>query len=363
MAITNIMYNIKSSSSFFSALLIGIIYSRFLLINVLHEESFLMDLVLYITLLSALVTKAQYKVNELLLLCIIVGVSLINPVARNIFLILSIVFLLSKFKIKEIAIMNLIFIGITLFIMIILHSLDIIQTNIMHMNLLNDNRIRYDFGMGNPNKCATFVFGALANLYYLFEKKNPILIFIILIVAYIYIGEYTGSRTFQIACIVLMTFPLFRFNNLGDFILGHNYIIWGGLLGVIVCLLCVVYATFDYKLLDIIFTGRISLAKDLVANSSPINYLMGNSYVKTSIIDNSYFHLIFEAGIFIFILFIISLVKTIQNIKLNTLYLIPLLAAYVVYGLMESIMTDILSPGNMILWCILWNGYYNWIKN
>lgn len=348
----------KSVHKFIAILIVAVIYIRYFIIVISDGTNLFLDLILYALLLAALIRRKYRK--EFIIAIIMAGISLINSSSRNFFLIFTVMYLLYVFSIRQIAIINITFQISLLLIVSYMLAAGSLKSQMFPMTLM-DTRERWDYGFGNPNTFALFVFSVLSNLYILLYKKFPICLSVILIITATIIGKYTGSRTFFL-CVVLLLFLywLVRYKQIRKTIIRHKF--WLYLLPLIIT----TGLFFGIKYIDripeinLLLSGRLTLYHELINNTSIKGYILGNPAVQEELIDNGYIHLILEGGVVSFFVFIALYEFFIFRLNRQSIYYLPLLISFLAYGMTESIFTFILNFGMMVFWSILYASYIDY---
>lgn len=333
--------------------LLYFIHLKFFTQIVLDTPSIIMDIALYLLLLLGVnyrrVKLCFFVLIPIVLLCVL------NPAATNIFVILISTYIVAQLPFRTILFHNLCAQIIVFLLCTICLYLGITETTVMDATLL-DTRVRYDYGMGNPNTFALFVYSFFINLYLYKGNDSKIYLFLIALISW-KVYSYTGSRTFLISVVLLLLcccirrlcehWPrLFKFGLLVAPILTYCFIF---------------YFTLNYTLypeMDLIFSGRLDLYDSLLSSVSLSNYLFGTELINEITIDSSYLHILFEGGILsllIFFLLYSNLIIKIDSKDLATIF--PVLMSVLMFGLTESVLTFVLLYGNMIIWVLMYNVY------
>ena len=333
--------------------LIMFLHLKFFVQNILVTEYFVLDFALiFIVLLCLDYRRVHYS---FFILVPITAVSLINPAARGMLIIFLITYIVSKLPLRTILWYNLV--AQTLVFCFTSISLLLgLTESVMLDQTVWDTRIRYDFGMGNPNIFALFIYSFLINLYlYAGLRSRPVMLAILVIT--LMVSKYTGSRTFMIAMAVLFAVHLFR--NMWE---NHPKISRTCLFVMpIIMLSAVVYISLnytDFPVINLLFTGRFRLYNMLMTTVSPTQTLVGVPDINTIIIDNSFIHMLYEGGIIpVGVFFYLYYTALFHSSGKDFTIMMPLLVSVFMVGLTENILTFALLFGNMIVWIILYKIY------
>lgn len=331
-------------------LLIVLFYIKFLFQILLKYDPFLLDICLYILLLLSL---NIFKINWHLLAIVFFAIlSQYNSATRNFFLILFSVYILKNWSLRHFAVVNLVcgivFLGIVSFLL----AFGLLKVKMFDLYLLDD-RERWDFGFGNPNTFALFMYSILLNAYILYINKWKTWFPLLLAIISIGIFSYTGSRTFLISIMILIGLHYYLLIRKKIRFIKIICIVWPFLfMGV---LLFFSFNAEEFKLLNLAMSGRLKLYNEFMSNLSYFDFLIGNSKVNEldSVIDSFYLQVLFQGGAMgVGYMFYLNY-AAIKNIKYDSRFLLPVLLSIWAYGIGESIGVFVLIYGNMIFWLIL----------
>lgn len=224
-------------------------------------------------------------------------------------------------------------------------------------------RFRHDFGFGHPNVAAMYYWGLFLSLLLycdLSRYRNLIWILIaVLVLGCFYIYSETVSRGFLTAVIVfIITFGYYtlrsRFRK--EYKIRYSlYILYA--LPILLTVLTI-YLSLNadkFLLLDILLSNRLSLYKELLLSITTIQYLIGTSAFDYIVVDSSYLHLMFEAGILLFVYFLWLYYWAIKHIvQQQNFIIIAILVSFLAYGLVESLFLLPMIIGNNLLWILMY---------
>lgn len=340
--------------------LIVLYYMKFLFQIILKYDGVFLDIILYILLIAMLVGKNN---RDLIVVWIFAAISIITPTARNIFLILLTTYLLGRIPLKNIVRMNIIM-GLLVFSIMyaLLKSGFVVSSQFLEN--IHDDRDRWDWGYGNPNRFALFTYSIIINVYILIKSKTSILFWGATLAVALFVFHVTKARSFVLSLSLLFMMSVFC-SIFKSFSVKHRNLFM--IIPFILFVIVVVFSILvdDFPILDLLFNHRLSQYNILVTNSSPFQYLIGNQLINDDevTIDSSYIHLIFEAGILAVFIFLYLYFKTIKNLTEEDLYFIPLSCSLLAYGISESLLVFILNFGCMIYWSMLYYGYRKSLNN
>lgn len=346
-------YQLLITNKYSVLFLLYFIHLKFFTQIVLDASSILMDIALYILLLLG-VNYRRVKLSFFVLIPIVL-LCVLNPAASNIFVILLSTYIVSQLPFRTILFHNLCAQVIIFFLCTVCLYLGVTETAVMEATLL-DARVRYDYGMGNPNTFALFVYSFLINLYLYKGKNSKICLFLMALIAW-NVFSYTGSRTFLLSVVFLLL--CYCINKLCE--CWPKFFKFGLIVAPVLIYCFIFYFALNYTLypeVNLIFSGRLDLYNSLLSSVSSMNYLLGTDLINEITIDSSYLHILFEGGVltlFIFFVLYFNLIIKIDSKSLSVIF--PLLVSVLVFGLTESVLTFVLIYGNMILWVLMYDVY------
>lgn len=331
-------------------LLVFLFYLKFLIQILLNVKSPWLDIPLYLLLL----TSFNYRKVNLIVFGIFYFalISLLNSAARNVFLIFLTIYTLRIWSVRQFAIVNL-FVSLIFFIVtVFLLYGDVLHSKIFSFSLLN-YRERWDFGYGNPNTFALFIFSILVNSYIVFVGKFKNVILPVMLLVGFVVYSYTGSRTFFISIIVLIIIHYSIIYQNGFLLIKKTLVYFPFV--VILFLLFLIFNVSDFAIVNLVLSGRLDLYNSFILKMSLLDFFIGSSIINDAetVIDSSYLHLLFECGIFGLLIFLVSYIKMMKYIDIHMKYYLPVVVSILFYGITESLFTYVLIFGNMILWFIL----------
>lgn len=358
---SEILQKIRRPSIFILLLILNL---RFLFTVVLGErQEILTILTFFFFLLSFDYTAMRREYLYWLGILIIISLAQFTPYKQNVLTPIILMQCISTLDLKTYLRYNIIILGGTALLMLLFVG----TGRMIQAEAITTIRIRYDFGYGHPNAATLYYWGLFISLLlycYISKYRNFIWIllgFLLLISVYLYIE--TDSRSFIFAVIsfilVLCYFSL-RSKFKGDYRIGYSrYVLY--VLPVVFAALTIYFAinVNDYPVLNILLSKRLTLYKDLLDSLTPLQYLWGTTAFDYIIVDNSYLHLLFEAGVLVFAYFIWLWVFAVKNmVKQQNFILIAVFVSFLVYGLMESLLLFSVIIGNNIFWVLLYRYRY-----
>lgn len=228
-------------------------------------------------------------------------------------------------------------------------------------------RIRHDFGFSHPNAAMVYYWGIFISiLLYCYTSRYRNFIWIclaIISVIILYLYTETVSRSFIIAFVIfafVLIYYKIRSRSRAEYKIGYSrYILYA--LPILFTLLSVYFAVFvaDYPIVDILLSGRPNLYKILLDSLTPLQYLLGTNIFDYLVIDSSYMHLLFEAGVLLFIYFVWLYIKAMRNIvKQQNFIVIAVFVGFLAYGLMESLLLYSVIISNNLFWVLMYKYNY-----
>lgn len=298
-----------------------------------------------------------------ILLFIAISAIDMSPYKLNILTPLILMQCLSRFNLRTYLSYNIIILGGTAIVMLLLFGTGRIITSAD----FDFVRIRYDFGFSHPNIATIYYWGLFMSLLlyvYISRYRNLLWLFFgVLLIISIYLYSETGSRTFIMAVLVftcVLGYYTIRSKFKENYRIGYSRYVWY-VLPLILTAVTIYFAlnADDYPKLNILFSMRLSLYKDMLEGLTLSGYFTGTTAFDTIIVDSSYMHLLFEAGIFLFIYFIWLYFFAIRNIiRQQNFVVIAIFVSFLIYGLMESLLLFSVIIGNNLFWVLLYRYRY-----
>ncbi|HBV82863.1 MAG TPA: hypothetical protein DEB74_08710 [Lachnospiraceae bacterium] len=216
-----------------------------------------------------------------------------------------------------------------------------------------------DFGFGNSNGCAGYVYSLISNIYFLTFKRMKYLMIFLLLPVTLVVFEYTVSRTFLLASLSLILAHFLCLILPAKLIQKLSV-----LLAVFPCvmLLISVYYSLNvesYKELDIIMSGRLSLYSNFISSFTPFTFLIGYTRDFDMPLDNFYIALLISGGIILTIVILAFFFIIIMRHSQKLYIYYPFIFSILIYSIGESYLISML-PSNMLLWIFLYK--YKFIK-
>ena len=119
----------------------------------------------------------------------------------------------------------------------------------------------------------------------------------------------------------------------------------------------------NFLFLDKILSGRLMLYNTFLNKLNWIDALFGSVSFREIVIDSSYIHLMFEAGlIFFFCILIFYSYSAFKMIKQKAWIPICVVISFMAYGLMETLILYGMLIGCNIFWILLYYYYSNKMK-
>lgn len=357
-----VLEKIRKPSIFILLLILNL---RFLFTVVLDErQEILSVLTVAFFVLSFDYTAMRREYLYWLGLFIIISLIEFTPYKLNVLTPIVLMQCVSTLNLKTYLRYNIIILGTTALLMLLFVG----TGRMMSGEGIDFIRIRYDFGFTHPNTAAIYYWGLFLSILlycYISKYRNFVWILLaILLVLSIYLYSETISRSFIIAIIVFVvtfTYYSLRTRSKPDYRIGYSkYILY--ILPVLFAALTIYFAIYanDYPKINLLLSGRPSLYHSLLSSLTPLQYVIGTSAFDHIIIDSTYMHLLFEAGVFLFIYFIYLYFFAIRYIvKQQNIIVIAVFVSFLAYGLMESLLLYSVIIGNNLFWVLLYKYRYN----
>lgn len=260
---------------------------------------------------------------------------------------------LKKSNVKNIIKTLMLFRLISFLSMVILSSLGIIEMNKMLFYRNNTFVTRYSFGYSHPNLAhSTFAIIISMIIFLRYEKINLFELGIIEAVN-ILLYKFTLSRTgfIMITFFLIIILITKKFKKIGEILSNNiNFVLFSCIL--ISFLLAYLYdkLPFIYQINNVL-TGRINYM-NLVLTNYNIPLFSSNDY-GTITFDNGYFDLLYNCGLFAFVLYIFIQIKTNKIIKQKKLIKESIfIIFYLVYCIIESYYSSFIMNISLIFFSI-----------
>lgn len=345
-------------------ILLLILNFRFVFTVVLHDrQEILSVLTLVFFLFSFDYSALRREYLYWLVLFIVVSLAEFTPYKLNVLTPIILMQCISTLNLKTYLRYNIIILGGTALLMLLYYG----TGRMVQGEAISAIRIRYDFGYGHPNAVTLYYWGLfISMLLYCYVSKYRNFIWILLGVLFLssmYLYVETDSRSFILAIIsfiLVLVYYSLRAKSKEDYKIGYSrYVLF--LLPVLLTGLTIYLAinVNDYPTLNILLSKRLTLYKQLIDGLTPLQYLLGTTAFDHIVIDNSYLHLLFEAGVIVFVYFVWLWFFAVKNIvKQQNFILIAVFVSFLVYGLMESLLLFTVIIGNNVFWVLLYRYRY-----
>jgi hypothetical protein len=270
---------------------------------------------------------------------------------------------IARFNIKEYLLYTIIILGGTALSLLVLVG----TGNTVIGTGIDVIRVRHEFGYGHPNVAAMYYWGLFVSsiLYCSLSKYRKLLWLLcgIVFIAALYLYSETNSRSFMVsllAMFLVLGYYSVRSRFRENYVIGYSrYVLYA--LPVLFTALTVYFAIHakEHSLLDLLLSMRLTLYKEFIDSLLPVHYLFGSPAFDYITVDNAYLHLLFEAGILLYALFIWLYYFAIKNIvKQQNYVIIAILAGFLVYGLMETLLLLPMIIGTNLFWVLLYRYRY-----
>ncbi|SHF94572.1 hypothetical protein [Dysgonomonas macrotermitis] len=358
---TDILEKIRKPSLF---ILLLILNFRFLFTVVLNDR---VEILSVLTIVFFLLSFDYSTIRKEYVYClgifILISAFDFTKYKLNVLTPLIVMQCVSTFSLKEYLRFNIIILGTTVIGMLLVFG----TGHITQSDVFSFIRIRNDFGYGHPNIAMIYYWGLFMSvLLYCYISKYRNFIWLLLggfLLISIYLYLETDSRSFIFAVftfsLVLIYYNL-RKRSVKDYRIGYSrYVLYA--LPVLFTALTLYFGIFasEYPKINILFSTRPSLYHELLAGLTPLQYLLGTSAFDYIIIDSTYMHLLFEAGILLFVYFIWLYYFAMKNIvRQQNFIVIAVMVSFLVYGLMESLLLFCVIIGNNLFWVLMYRYRY-----
>lgn len=358
---SEILEKIRKPSIFILLLILNL---RFIFTVVLGErQEILSVLTIFFFLLSFDYTAMRREYLYWLGLFLIVALAQFTPYKLNVLTPIILMQCVSTLNLKTYLRYNIIILGGTALLMLLFVG----TGRMIQAEAISSIRIRYDFGYGHPNAATLYYWGLFISiLLYCYVSRYRNFIWVVLSSLFLlslYLYFETDSRSYifaVISFILVLGYYKLRSKFKPGYRIGYSrYVLY--VLPVLFTILTIYFAinVNDYPVLNILLSKRLTLYKQFLDGISPLQYLLGTTSFDYIIVDNSYLHILFEAGIALFIYFVWLWFFAAKNmVKQQNFILIAVFVSFLVYGLMESLLLYSVIIGNNIFWVLLYRYRY-----
>jgi len=335
-------------------------------ITIIQDRSMLIDIIVYLLFVITF-NYSNWTYKEFLPSVLIIGVyTAINfsEYKINVLMPLLVIQSISAIKLRRYLWINLFVMCGMLLYMQIKYGLG----NNMASIYSTDRKVRMSFGFNHPNVAAMYYYCAIVNgmllLGYSKWKKVIPFYLILVIPIWLFIYKKTGSRSF-ILSIVLLYFS-YVYYYIGSFInrkrlfVLSKYLIYTLLFLFTGLTLYFSLNNTEYFELNRLLSGRLSFYNKFFSELTVKDFFFGSEAYGNYIIDSSYVHLLFEAGIFFFLFFCYFYWLGVNSmIKEKAWIPICVIISFLAYGLMETFLLYGMLIGTNIFWVLLYFYYRN----
>jgi len=356
----------KNSLYHYSYLLLLASYVIHFIEFTLFETRYIfIDIIYYLLIFSSLILHKKH--NKFLFVVIFIAFyALIQPLAdrRNFFFIIYTLYILRgcdfKFALTStlvVSLMTCLFIFLCLYLGILTNNAKTYAAG------LYADKIRYDFGFGNPNPAAMF-FGGVCMLVMLIPRKklSRFITIIATIPIILLVYKTTGSKTLILAYLLMLITMLLRplFINRATI----HIIRWMPLILLGVFFFVSINYSKKYAVLNVALSGRLSLYHKFLLPASTLDLLIGNAKLflaqrtsadKVSVtLDNTYLTILMTVGFVGFLFVQFFYMKSVNYFFDTKNYLaICVLIYFLLYGITEVIWVSVIYFSNLVLWILI----------
>lgn len=229
-----------------------------------------------------------------------------------------------------------------------------------------DRKIRMNFGFNHPNTAALYYFCFIINglllLNYSKYQKYAFVYLIVLMPLWVFVYKQTGSRSFLLSILVLYSSYFYYFvihlvkkNNLLKW---TKYLLYSALFWATSATIYFSLWKERYEYLNRLLSWRLTYYDRFFRDLTPIDFIFGSQAYKDHIIDSSYVHLLFEAGIIFFLFFCwFYLLSTLRMVKEKAWIPVCITFSIIAYGLMETLLLYSMLIGTNVIWVLLYFYY------
>ncbi len=329
---------------------------RFFIGDVLrYDTGILTVFIAFVILLS--IDYRHFRFKHYLIAAIGIVLSVLNPNLLPIILLVLICVVAKDLCVHKVAIIC--FIMQLIFLYYMYYKISVGEIVVHKVNY--EKALTYDFGFGNSNTFAMFMYSAILCAYIAFWKRlNICFLFLIFLVSYI-VFLYAFGRTVFVSELIFICSIVIA--ELGGRKILHKIKYWLALfpLFALVSFLFIIFNFQEYELLNELLTGRIILWTEYIATYMELNVWIGADVVSIvdKPLDNSYITLLVYLGIIGYALYAYLLFRGISKgfEYLNKCKYVPFVISILICGMIENILVSY-YPANIIFMLMMYKGAY-----
>lgn len=205
------------------------------------------------------------------------------------------------------------------------------------------NRFRMTFGFNNSNNFPLYSFIPVILSFWL-NKKNFIKGYCVLF--YLVVAYFSGTRTQLVFLFLFLLLYYLNFKILVNFYLRY-FLVFLFTISIIMFFMNINYVYFNYPLLDVLMSNRISLLYQLIHSTDVFTSLLGGADLSNLTIDNAFgFTYAATGDIGFYVLLCIVLFSSIKIIRYNLIKYI-----FVLSTMFVMLSENIFSP--FVVWAVL----------
>lgn len=327
---------------------------RFFVGDILGNSTTSLTIVITLVLLCTIDFKHFRYYHYIIVFCGTI-LSSVNPNLLPITLLFFISIACKDISIKKMALMCLILQLLFLFYMYWMIVIGDIQVHKVNY----EKAVTYDFGFGNSNTFAMFMFSIILCFYVACcHLKSIFLLSCILILSY-FVYDYAVGRTVFAAELILVITALINIIGGKTFFLKIKTLLAFSPIIIILICIYIVFNFLDYDILNNLLTGRIGLWVEYFMAYVNQNIWIGADVVSIvdKPLDNSFLTLLVFLGIIGYCLYSYLIYKGIKC-GYNYLYqYIPFIISIFLCGLTENILPSY-YPANIIFFLLMYKGAF-----
>lgn len=312
------------------------------------ETSFLTGVILLIIIIVILLHRIH---RELIFLIPFFFFPFVNQASLTIVYILLLSYMSGFCDIKSIAFKNALCSTFFLVLNFILLYCGYIDETFYDLSYKGQGVIS-DFGYGNTNTFAVYVYMILISYYLAGFKRNILSAMFFLIISYV-VFFITRSRTIFIAEVFFVFLCVLQNKKCGRLIY-NKYILY---LIPLLVLGFIVFSIFFTKIdptIDYIFSFRFSRASNILAQMNLYNYFIGYpQLLNEEMIDIAYCFLLFAGGIIAVVYLVYWYILFVRKINIYS-YFLPVVLSYILLGMSEATIVNTYVLGGMFMWFIIY---------
>lgn len=303
---------------------------RFSICNILEIPTLPITLII-IGLLFIGTDYTRIRKCELIITLTLIALTAIN---RSAISILS--FLLFCFNCRE-KLRSLLWANLLVMILLFITALFLFKLGATRDHvIINAMKVGHTMGFSNPNILSLYLYAIMLTMYVVWSQKKIYFAYVIMLLIAYLTYAYSGSRTTALGVIAIIITGV-SINLLPKSIVRSSFMLY--LLPIILISATFYYCIHykDYFILDVIFSGRLSVIGKILNQLSPTQYIMGFPWPSEEPQDNAFITILASGGIMGFWVYFYLYRRYVRVVKYVGIWSLPIIVSVLLSGLTEYV--------------------------